>query len=119
MPGDRQDTDGRSAGLIGDFTLGRLPATLATGLVLAVVNSLLCIALMTLIFDGSLDEALPIGVGLGLAASAVVAMVIAIGSSFPGMYGGFRTPAQPSSASALLRSRPRSHVPTRSTPCWP
>jgi SulP family sulfate permease len=90
MPEDRQDADGRWAGLLGDFTLGRLPATLATGLVLAVVNSLLCIALITLIFDGSLDEALPIGVGLGLAASAVVAMVIAIGSSFPGMYGGIQ-----------------------------
>ncbi|MET0566438.1 MAG: SulP family inorganic anion transporter [Acidimicrobiia bacterium] len=88
MPGDRQDADGRWDGLLGDFTLGRLPATLATGLVLAVVNSLLCIALMTLIFDGPLDEALPIGIGLGLAASAVVAMVLAIGSSFSGMYAG-------------------------------
>ena len=85
---NRHETRGRWAGLWGDFSLDRLPATLVTGLVLAVVNSLLCIALMTLIFDGPLDEALPIGIGLGLAASAVVAMVLAIGSSFPGMYGG-------------------------------
>jgi sulfate permease, SulP family len=90
MPGDRQEKGGRWAGLLDDFSLGRLPATLATGLVLAVVNSLLCIALVTLIFDGPLDEALHIGVGLGLAASAVIAMVLAIGSSFPGMYGGIQ-----------------------------
>jgi len=88
MSGDHHDAGDRWANLVGDFTLGRLPTTVGTGLVLAVVNSLLSIALMSLIFDGQLDEALPIGIGFGLAASAVVAVIAALGSSFPGMYAG-------------------------------
>jgi SulP family sulfate permease len=67
-----------------------LPATLVTGVVLATVNSLLSIALMSLIFQGELEEALPIGIGLGLASSAVLAFVVALGSSFPGMYAGIQ-----------------------------
>jgi SulP family sulfate permease len=76
--------------LVGDFTLRRLPATLSTGLVLAMVNALLGIALMSLIFRDGLEDALPMGIGLGLAASAVVALVIALGSSFSGMYAGIQ-----------------------------
>lgn len=52
------------------------------------VNGLLTIALMTLIFQGSLVEALPIGIGLGLAGSAVIGLVVALGSSFAGTYAG-------------------------------
>ncbi|MET0697749.1 MAG: SulP family inorganic anion transporter, partial [Acidimicrobiia bacterium] len=88
MSGDHHDAGDRWANLLGDFTLGRLPATVGTGLVLAMINSLLSIALMSLIFDGPLEETLPIGIGLGLAASAVVAFIAAVGSSFPGMYAG-------------------------------
>ncbi len=88
MSGDHYDAGDRWVNLLGDFTLGRLPATVGTGLVLALVNSLLSIALMSLIFDGPLEETLPIGIGLGLAASAVVAFIAAVGSSFPGMYAG-------------------------------
>jgi sulfate permease, SulP family len=88
MSGDHHDAGDRWTNLLGDFTLGRLPATVGTGLVLAMVNSLLSIALMSLIFDGPLDDALPIGIGLGLIASAVVAVIAALGSSFPGMYAG-------------------------------
>jgi SulP family sulfate permease len=86
----RQDVSGRWESLVGDFTPGVLPATLVTGLVLATVNSLLSIALMSLIFQGELEEALPVGIGLGLTASAVLAFVVAIGSSFPGMYAGIQ-----------------------------
>jgi SulP family sulfate permease len=43
---------------------------------------------MTLIFQGSLEEALPIGIGLGLAGSAVIGLVVAVGSSFAGTYAG-------------------------------
>jgi len=88
MSGDHHDAGDRWTNLLGDFTLGRLPATVGTGLVLAMVNSLLSIALMSLIFDAPLDDALPIGIGLGLIASAVVAVIAALGSSFPGMYAG-------------------------------
>ena len=76
--------------LVSDFTLRRLPATLSTGLVLAMVNALLGIALMSLIFRDELEDALPMGIGLGLAASAVLALVIAFGSSFAGMYAGIQ-----------------------------
>ncbi len=76
--------------LVSDFALRRLPATVSTGLVLAMVNALLGIALMSLIFRDGLEEALPMGIGLGLAASAVLALVIALGSSFSGMYAGIQ-----------------------------
>lgn len=88
MAGDDRDAGVRWTGLRSDFTPGRLASTLATGLVLAGVNALLGVALMSLIFRGELDDALPIGIGLGLVASAAVALVAALGSSFPGMYAG-------------------------------
>jgi sulfate permease, SulP family len=88
MSGDHHDAGDRWANLLGDFTLGRLPATVGTGLVLAMVNSLLSIALMSLIFDGPFDDVLPIGIGLGLTTSAVVAVIAALASSFAGMYAG-------------------------------
>ena len=90
MSGDHHDAGDRWTNLLGDFTLGRLPATVGTGLVLAMVNSLLSIALMSLIFDGPLESALPVGIGLGLTASAVVAVIAALGSSFAGMYAGIQ-----------------------------
>ncbi|HEU4916060.1 MAG TPA: SulP family inorganic anion transporter [Acidimicrobiia bacterium] len=86
--GDHPGVTDRWAGLRADFAPGRLPATLATGLVQAMVNSLLTVALVTLIFQGELAEALPIGIGLGLAGSAVIGLVVALGSSFPGTYAG-------------------------------
>ncbi|HEY6635352.1 MAG TPA: SulP family inorganic anion transporter, partial [Acidimicrobiia bacterium] len=84
------DRAGLWSSLVSDFTLRRLPATLSTGLVLAMVNALLGIALMSLIFRDDLEAALPMGIGLGLAASAVLALVIALGSSFSGMYAGIQ-----------------------------
>ena len=94
MSGDHQVVGDRWTLLAADFKLGQLPATLGTGLVLAFVNCLLGIALISLMFQGDLEAALPIGIGFGLVASAVLAFVIAIGSSFPGVYEGYRTPAQ-------------------------
>ena len=90
MPGDHQAAASRWTLLAADFKPRRLPATLGTGLVLALVNSLLGIALISLIFQGELEDALPIGIGFGLVASAVVAIVIALGSSFPGVYAGIQ-----------------------------
>jgi SulP family sulfate permease len=90
MSGNHQVVGDRWTLLAADFKLGQLPATLGTGLVLAFVNSLLGIALISLIFQGELEAALPIGIGLGLVASAVLAFVIAIGSSFPGVYAGIQ-----------------------------
>ncbi|HVR80002.1 MAG TPA: cyclic nucleotide-binding domain-containing protein [Acidimicrobiia bacterium] len=85
--GHREPSD-RWSTLAADFTPGRLPATLLTGVVLAMVNSLLVIALTSLIFRGELDEALSLGIGFSLVGSAVLAFVIALGSSFPGIYAG-------------------------------
>jgi SulP family sulfate permease len=88
MVGVHPGLAGRWADLRADFAAGRLPGTVATGLVQAMVNSLLTVALMTLIFQGDLEEALPIGIGLGLAGSAVIGLLVALGSSFPGTYAG-------------------------------
>jgi hypothetical protein len=94
MVGVHPGLAGRWADLRADFAAGRLPGTVATGLVQAMVNSLLTVALMTLIFQGDLEEALPIGIGLGLAGSAVIGLLVALGSSFPGTMPGCRTPAR-------------------------
>ena len=82
--------EGLWASLARETTLKQFPGTLATGMVLAVINALLSIALMSLIFRGELEDALPVGIGLGLVASAVVGIVVALGSSFPGMYAGIQ-----------------------------
>ncbi len=79
---------GRLKSLIWDFEPPRLIGTVLTGLVLAMVNALLSIALMSLIFQGEIDHLLPQGLGLGLVASAVIAVVIALGSGVPGSYAG-------------------------------
>lgn len=73
-----------------DFTGGELMMTVVTGLILAMVNVLLTIALVSLVFRGRLEGALSAGIGLGLVGSAVVAAVIALGSSFRGMYAGIQ-----------------------------
>lgn len=73
-----------------DFSPNRLAATLTTGVVLSLVNALLTIALMSLIFQGEIADLLPIGLGLGLVASAVVAAIVAIGSGVAGSYAGIQ-----------------------------
>lgn len=73
-----------------DFSPSRLTATLFAGLVLAVVNALLALAMTSLIFSGPLADSLPVGIGLVLTASAVIAMALALGSSLPGMFGGIQ-----------------------------
>lgn len=80
-----------------DFKPDMFASTLATGLVLGLVNALLTIALVSLIFRGNLADSLPIGIGLGLASSAVVGLIIAGASSFSGMYAG----AQDASAAII------------------
>jgi SulP family sulfate permease len=90
MVGEHAGAVGRWAGLRADLSRRRLPGTLAIGLVQAIVNGLLTVALMTLVFQGSLEDALPIGIGVGLAGSAVIGVVVAFGSSFPGTYAGIQ-----------------------------
>ena len=88
MSGGHREPSDRWSSLAADFTPGRLPATLLIGVVLAMANSLLIIALTSLIFRGEVEEALPLGIGFSLVGSAVLALVIAFGSSFPGIYAG-------------------------------
>nr|NIS41787.1 hypothetical protein [Desulfuromonadales bacterium] len=76
--------------MIEDFAPRRLPATLAIGVAMALVNALLAIALISLIFSDRLADALPVGVGIALAASAMLGLIIAIMSGFPGMYSGIQ-----------------------------
>ncbi len=90
MREEQPDHDSRWASLRADFALRQLPATVATGFVLGIVNALLGIALVSLIFQGELEAVLPIGIGVALVASAVIALVISLGSSFPGMYSGIQ-----------------------------
>ncbi len=78
------------AEIAGDLTGSRLPATVAIGLVFGFVNGLFSVALMSLIFSGDLRDALPLGIGVGLTASAALALVIGTMSRFPGMYGGIQ-----------------------------
>lgn len=85
-----QSEPSRWRGVFADFSPRRLPGTIGTGLVLAMVNVLLAIALISLVFTGPLHESLPIGIGVGLVGSAVVALVVGVGSTFPGMYAGIQ-----------------------------
>ncbi len=78
------------AALVEDFRPRHLAATLATGLALGFVNGLLGVALMSLIFAGPLTESLPVGIGVGLVASGAIAVILALWSGFPGMYGGIQ-----------------------------
>lgn len=90
MPERQRVTGSKLAATLEDFKPRRLPSTLATGLAFAVVNALLTVALMSLIFTDSLEEAITIGIGIGLATSAVLAIVIAGLSGFPGMYAAIQ-----------------------------
>ena len=75
-------------GLKADFGPRKVASTVATGLVLGLINALLTVALISLIFRGELRDALAIGIGFGLISSAVVGLIVALGSSFPGVYAG-------------------------------
>jgi len=84
------DANNRWSELTADFGPRRLPLTLGAGIVLAMVNTLLTAALVSLIFAGELRDALPLGIGIGLVGSAAVGLVVAVGSSLPGMYAGIQ-----------------------------
>lgn len=88
MSQDLREGGGPWRGLRADFLPRALSTTLVTGVILGLVNALLTIALVSLIFRGDLADALPVGVGLGLISSAVLALVVATLSSFPGLYAG-------------------------------
>ena len=85
---EAQGHSGLLTELRSDFTAGTLAATFTTGVILAMVNVLLAIALVSLIFRGPLEEFLSAGIGLAVVGSATVGAVIALGSSFPGMLAG-------------------------------
>ncbi|CAN5790157.1 SulP family inorganic anion transporter [soil metagenome] len=90
MQAEKRGWVGRWEAMRSDFAADRVVSTLATGVVLGAVNSLLSIALASLIFQGQLVDMLPVGIGLGLAASVVIAAVTAVGSSVEGMYAGMQ-----------------------------
>ena len=55
---------------------------------MAVVNSLLTIALMTLVFGAELQDGLSLGLGVGLVGTAGIGLVAALSSGYPSMYAG-------------------------------
>lgn len=76
------------SGLKADFAPGALATTVATGLILALVNVVLSVALVSLIFRDELAGFISTGIGLGLVGSGVIGLALALGSSFRGMYAG-------------------------------
>lgn len=84
------DTSRLWASLAADFGFRQLPMTLITGLVMAMVNALLTIALMTLVFGTELRESLPIGLGVGLVGTGAIGLIAALLSGFPSMYAGIQ-----------------------------
>lgn len=74
--------------LADEFAPSQLLSTLTVGLILGVVNSLLVVALMSLIFSGDLSAHLAAGIGVGLVGSAAMAVIIALKSGFAGTYAG-------------------------------
>ena len=86
-----QDAPGgtdRWLNLKADFAPALVASTITTGVILGLVNGLLTIALMSLIFRSELSDVLPVGIGFGLVSTAVIGLIVALGSSFPGVYAG-------------------------------
>lgn len=90
MPVDRGELQGRWTGLKADFAPEAAIRTISSGIIIGLVNALLITALMSLIFRDSLADALPIGIAHGLTASAMIGVIVALGSSFPGLYAGIQ-----------------------------
>jgi sulfate permease, SulP family len=78
------------ADLRADFGRVALVYTVVVALILAMVNMLLAVALVSLVFRGDLVEFLPQGVGFALVGSSVVGLILALGSSFRGLYAGIQ-----------------------------
>lgn len=78
------------ADLRADFGRGALGYTVVVALILATVNMLLAVALVSLVFRGDLVEFLPQGIGFALVGSALVGLILALGSSFRGLYAGIQ-----------------------------
>jgi sulfate permease, SulP family len=78
------------ADLRADFGRGALVHTVVVALILATVNMLLAVALVSLVFRGDLVEFLPQGIGFALVGSSVVGLILALGSSFRGLYAGIQ-----------------------------
>ncbi|MBT8249427.1 MAG: cyclic nucleotide-binding domain-containing protein, partial [Acidimicrobiia bacterium] len=90
---DQSLSDGGQSGVrsvLQDFAPGRLPTTIAVGVMLGLVNALLGVALMSLVFSGDLADGLAVGIAVGLLGSAAAALVIALTSGFAGMYAGIQ-----------------------------
>lgn len=88
MSADMRTLNVHWAELKADFAPKAIARTISSGIVLALVNALLATALISLIFTGELEEALPVGISHALLASGVIGLIIAFGSSFPGLYAG-------------------------------
>ena len=91
----------------------RLPLNLLAGLVVGVVVVIVALSFAALVFSGELAGLVPRGIGLALYTAVVVGLVVALGSSFPGMVA---TPQDsPAAITALLAAATAAAMPAAAT----
>ena len=90
-----------------------LPLNLLAGLVVGIVVVIVALSFAALVFSGELARFVPQGIGLALYTSVVVGLVVALGSSFPGMVA---TPQDsPAAITALLAAATAAAMPAAAT----
>jgi sulfate permease, SulP family len=85
-----------------EYSPGQLLPSIVAGMLCGIVIIVAGVSEAAFIFTGSLEEYLPIGIGMTLFASTILAVVIALRSSVPGMIG--TTQQVPIASLALIAS---------------
>jgi sulfate permease, SulP family len=85
-----------------EYSPGQLLPSIVAGMLCGIVIIVAGVSQAAFIFTGSLEESLPLGIGITLFASTVLAVVIALRSSIPGMIG--TTQQVPIASLALIAS---------------
>jgi SulP family sulfate permease len=79
--------------VIRELSPGRLLPGLAAGLVTAIIQITVATAFAVLVFSGDLSDYVPVGVGYMLFAAVVIATLMGLFSSFPGLVAGLQDSA--------------------------
>jgi SulP family sulfate permease len=100
--------------LIRELSPGRLLPSLAAGLVTAIIQITVATAFAVLVFSGDLSDYVPVGVGYMLFAAVIIATLMGLFSSFPGLVAGLQDSAVAILAlvsAAIVQSMPASATP--------